>query len=214
MGEHLFPNRPVMIPAGADIQPVRNGFGGQKAAHPFILPPADIIFGRSEHDAHLPERGIGGAGDEIDGVVEIDVVIIITVCEGADIKDTAHGKTIADEAGMAEGEIRGVIPAEAATGYGYAAVTRLMDGAWEYFFEDQPVIVGVPPGSFGRGHRFIIPAFRVEAIRAVDLYLAVLEEPAGGPDEALVFILVVGSTGGGEEDDGIATFFEVPADRR
>jgi hypothetical protein len=73
------------------------------------------------------------------------------------------------------------------------------------------------PGAFSRRDRFIVPGESIQAIRTIDLDLSLFQEPAGGLDEALVFILVIGSFGGREEDDGVTCMteyehLEVPAD--
>src|SRR6185312_9134142 len=114
MGEHLFPYGPVVVAVRSDVQPVGYRFGGEQTAHPFVLSAADIALRCAEDDPHLPKRGLGGAGDEVYGVVEIDIVVVVTICKGADIEDAAHRKAVRGETGMAEGEVGGMVAAEAA----------------------------------------------------------------------------------------------------
>lgn len=219
VGKHLFPYGPVVIAVGADIEPVRDRFGGKEPAHPFVLSAADIAFGCSEDDAHFPKCGVGSAGDEVDGVVEIDIVVIVAVGEGPDVEDAAHREAIGGETGMAEGEIGGMVAAEAAAGQGDARVTGFVGCTGRDLFQNQLIVQGVLSGAFGGGNRFVVPGGGVEAVGAIDLDFSRFEELAGGLDEALVFILIVGSAGGGEEDHGVAGMtehqhFEVPADGR
>lgn len=178
---------------------------------------ADVTVGSPQHDHHVPEGGVGVARKKIDGVIEIDVVIIIAIGKGADFEDAAHREAMRREGGVTEGEIRGVVSPEAAAGGGDAGAAGFADGTGDDLVEDEPVVEGLVPGAICGGDRLVVPAEGVEAVGAIDLYFSVLEEPAGGFDEAHVLILVVASFGGREQDQrvtGIAEYehFELPLD--
>lgn len=217
MRKHFFPNRPVMGPVGADIQPVTNIFPVQYTTELFVGFPAAVPFCGAQHNAHLPEGRIVRRSCIIYRVIEIDIIIIVSVHEGPDIEHTAHGETIAGDGGMPESEVDGVVSAKAAAGNSDAVMTRFFPGPGYDFFQDQSVIKGVVVCPFRRGDRFVIPAERIQAVGAVYFHFPVLEEPAGGFNQSLVFILVVGTLRSREKDQWVAGMteyehFKLPAD--
>jgi hypothetical protein len=81
MREHLFPDGPVMGAVGTDIEPVADILLLQDATKPFVIGAAAIPLGGTQDNAHIPDGGIAGIGDEIYRVIEIDVVVIVSIDE-------------------------------------------------------------------------------------------------------------------------------------
>ncbi len=52
-------------------------------------------------------------GDEVARTVEVDVLVLVAVGPAADLVDAAHANGPADEVGVAQGEVDGVVSAEA-----------------------------------------------------------------------------------------------------
>ena len=182
-----------MVFIGADIELVPDAFFEQQAAKRFVLAAADVTFGGPEHDQHFPEGGIGSTGQEVHRVIKVYVIVVVAVYKGPDIEYPAHGKAMRGEGGMTAGKIHGMVSAEAAAGDGDPVAARLADGAGYDLVQDQLVIKRLMPGPAGRGDGLIVPAVGIEAVRAIDLYFSVVQEPACGFNEALVFVLVIGA---------------------
>src|SRR5882724_3470373 len=120
---------------------------------------------------------------------------------------------------MAEGEIHGMITSEAASCQGHARIARFIQRPAADLVEQQPVIKRMVMGTLSGRNGFIIPAHRIQAVGAIDLYLSVLQEPTGRVDQALVLILVIAALGGGEKDQRMTCMteyehFEISSDDR
>jgi hypothetical protein len=206
--EHFPPDGPVMGAVRADVEPVVDIFFVEFIAESFVISAAAVFVGCTEDDAHVPDGGILGAGDVVDGVIEVDIVVIVSVGEGADVENAAHGEAVSDELWVTECEVDGVVSAEAAAGDGDAGVAGLVAGSSDDLFEYESVIEALVDGAFGGRDTAIVPAVGVHAVGAVDPDLAVIEEPSCGVDETLIFCLVVGALGGREEYERVACVSE------
>jgi len=217
MRKHLPPDRPVVAAVGPDVQPVTDVLGGEQTAHQLVLRPAAVPFRCPQHDAHFPQVGVMCTRYEIHGIIEIDIVVIISIHKIPDVENAAHGKAKRCDARMPESKIGGMITSKATAGRGDTAMTCLLTHAWYDLFQQQLVISCMLPGSLRRRYGLVVPALSIDAVRTIDLYFPVLQEPPGGLDKALVLILVIAALGSGEEDDGIAgvpedEHFEFPAE--
>src|SRR5580692_4703904 len=94
---------------------------------------------------------------------------------------------------MTEGEVGCVVSAEAATCDGNPVVAGLAYGAGQDLFHQEPVIQRMVVCPLGRRDRLVVPTVTVQAVGAIDLYLSVLQEPAGCFYQSLVFILIIRS---------------------
>jgi hypothetical protein len=197
-----------MVAMGADIQPVADVLGCEQAAHQFILFPAAVPFGCTEHDTHLPEVWVLIARDEVYGIIVIDIIIIISIYETADVKNAAHREAMAGDSRVPESEIGCMIASEAAAGRGNTVVSCLMANSWIYVFQKKLIVQSMLVSSFAGRDGFVVPALGVDAVGAIDLYFPVFQEPSGCFDEALILVLVVAALGSGEKDDGVARMAE------
>ena len=128
----------------------------------------------------------------------------MAIHEIANVEYAAHGKAMAGDTRVPEGKVGGVVASEAATGYGDAIMASVLADARVKLFHQQPVVQGMLPCSFSGRYSLIVPAFGIDAVRAVDLYFSIFEKPSGCLDEPLIFVLVIAALGGRKEDYGIA----------
>src|ERR1035437_7354206 len=84
----------------------------------FILAPAHVPLARGEHGPQMVVAPAVAAIRQVIGwVVAVRVLAVPAVEEALDVEGAAHGDAAGDLVGMAEGEVRGMIGAEAAAGH-------------------------------------------------------------------------------------------------
>ncbi len=88
------------------VEPVINSFRAQNGRHAQTFVPGVIPFARAENDAHVIEfPRIGLVRQVIVRAVRINVVVVITVEEIADVECAAHADEMTNNIRMAEGDV-------------------------------------------------------------------------------------------------------------
>src|SRR5215469_14934071 len=90
-----------------DIEAVRNSLRAHDAVHAAVFAEADIPVARGENvavaapiSAQIPV--VGHARKEIDRVVEVAIVVVVTVQKGSDIERAAHADAGGEDVGTPE----------------------------------------------------------------------------------------------------------------
>src|SRR6266702_8118811 len=112
---------------------------------------------------------------EVAGIIEIDIVVSVAICETLDVVEATHGNDAVDQMRVAEGEIDGVVCAETGA-RGHEEGIRVMFLAERQDLVQVVVIVlHVPPRPLSRRAPPGVPAFAVNAIHTKYLNPAFLQ---------------------------------------
>ena len=125
MGKHLAPQRPVVFLPAADVQPVVDALTIKDSGHTLVRFQANIPLGGTQHDVHAPEGRIIGVDHKIYWVVEVDIIVVVAVQEGLNIKGTAHAEQVTHLTGVTERKVSRVVTAEARSSHCHFVVVRL-----------------------------------------------------------------------------------------
>src|SRR6516162_2566615 len=109
MRKHFFPDWPVMICMGSNIEPVINIFFMQYSTQPFIIRFADVLICRAQHNTQSPQISVLILRNKIDGTIKIDILVVIAIHELPDIKSAAHGKAITGHLRMSKSKINRMV---------------------------------------------------------------------------------------------------------
>jgi len=141
---------------------------------------------------------IGEIGEVIDGIVEVEIVVVHPVHEISQIVDTGHSKATLEDVGMLEQGVGGVIGAEGSAhgGNGDLRLAVIPDEGNDLFAE-----VGIENGldiaAVKRVSAFVVKAEAVDGVDGIELDAASIDEIGEGADHALAFEFpFVASTGG------------------
>ena len=105
------------------------------------------------------------------------------------------------QVGTLEGEVRRVVGAQAAAeGDDLADAAGVVADPRDDVLDDPRLVTAVPPGAFFDGHGAVRPTSRVEAVDAVQLDPAGVDQTGHGADHAVV-LEVPGTTLLGREDE-------------
>ena len=197
------------------VEGVPDAFFPEGVADDAVVFEEDVSFADDEDDLHTFElgddSGVGEVGDKETRHVEVDILVAVAIEEvlevgewGGEVIAAAEANHFVEEVGVFEGEVGGVIGAEAAAGgdEGRVRVFLLYEGydLVEYI----PFILKIAEDAFSGVDIAGIEAFFVDAIEAVDLEGAGFYFFAKGVDDLPVFIVIKSGGAGGEKEDGIA----------
>lgn len=207
---HAVPLGPIVTGAVApDVESVGDVFGLEDTAEAIVFGAAEIGFARGEDDFHLAHMkkgtGVGEIGEEVGGAVEIDVVIVIAVDELVDVEGSAEAGEAGTEFGIAEGEVGGVVAAEAATGGEDLGGVVAPSDKGEDFVEEVVFVLAVAKDAVAGVDGFVVPGFGVDAIDTESLDDAGFVGSGGGTDHVALFVVEVAAHGGGEDEEGLAS---------
>jgi hypothetical protein len=198
-----------------EVEGVPDAFFPEGVAEDAVVFEEDVFFTDDEDDLHTFELGddpgIGEVGDEEARHVEVDILIAIAIEEvfevfewGGEVVASAEAYHFVEEVGVFEGEVGGVIGAEAAAGGDKARVRVYLSYEGDDLVEHILFILKIAEDAFPGVDLAGIEAFFVDAIEAVDLDGAGLDFFAKGVDDLPVFIVIKSGGAGGEKEDGIA----------
>ena len=160
-----------------------------------------VPFAGADDDAHvIVFPRIGYVRQIFVGAVEVNVVVVITVEERADVERATQADEVAHRVGMTKSDICSVISAEAGATDRDAmtiafAPCEIKDIADDHVFVR---VVGAHPIS--RVNRFVVEAFQVDRVRAIDSDFACIDISAHRTDQPEVFVLIITAEGSGEEN--------------
>ena len=149
--------------------------------------------------------GVGEVGEVVDGIVEIKIVVVEAVHEGAEIVNTRHGEAAFENVGMTEEGVGGVIGAEgsAHSGDGDAGLAVIVDEGDDFLSE-----VGIEDGLYiaamKRMRAFVVKAETVDGVDGVELDAASVDEFGKGADHGLAFEFPLVTSAGGKTENGRA----------
>jgi predicted RNA-binding protein len=202
-----------------EVEGVPDAFFPEGVADDAIIFEEDVFFADDEDDLHAfqlgDDGGIGKVGDEEAGHVEVDVLVTVAVEEvlemfewRGEVVSAAEANHFLEEVRVFEGEVSGVVGAEAAAGgdEGWVRVFLLYEG--HDLVEDIFFVLKIVEDAFCGVDMVGVEAFFVGAIEAVDLDGAGLYLFAKGVDDLPIFIIVEAGGAGGEKENGVAGMAE------
>ena len=145
---------------------------------------------------------VGEVGEVIDGIVEVEIVVVHPVHEIPEIVDTGHGKATLKDIRMLEEGVGGVIRAErcAHSGNGDLRLAVIPDEGNDLFAEVR-IENGLDVAAVKRVSAFVIKAEAVDGVEGIKLDAAGVDEIGEGANHALAleFPLVASTCGKTEE---------------
>src|SRR5208337_881442 len=204
----VLPERPVVAAFGTPVvHGVTNPFAGQHFGQ--AIGGGAIFPGTGAGDevdvagvVLLEIPAIGEVGEVIDGIVEVEIVVVHPVHEIPEIVDTGHGKATLKDVRMLEERVGGVIRAEgcAHSGNGDARLAVIPDEGDDLFAEVR-IENGLDVAAVKRVSAFVIKAEAVDGVDGIKLDAAGIDEFGERADHALTFEFpFVASTGGKTEE--------------
>ncbi len=202
-----------------EVEGIPDAFFPEGVADDAVVFEEDVFFADDEDDLHAFELGdddgVGEVGNEEAGHVEVDVLVAVAVEEvfevfegGGEVITAAEAYHFMEEVGVFEGEVGGMVGAEAAAGgdQGWVRVYLLYE--WDDLFEHIPFVLKIAEDAFCGVDVTGVEAFFVDAIEAVDLDRAGFDLVSKGVDDLPVFIVIEAGGAGGEEEDRVAGMAE------
>jgi hypothetical protein len=152
------------------------------------------------------EPGIAHVGEIIDGIVEIEIVVVHAIHEIADVVDAGHSETALDYVGMLEERVGGVIGAKGCAhgGDGDAGALAIVPDEGNDFLAKVGIEDGLHVAAVKGMGAFVIEAEAVDGIDAEEFYFAALDKISEGADHALAFELGFVASAGGKAENGLA----------
>ena len=149
--------------------------------------------------------GIGKIGEVVDGIVEVEIVVVHAVHERAEIVDARHGEAALKDIGMTEEGVGGVIGAErrAHGGDGNARLAMIVDERND-FLGEVGIEYGLDVAAMEGMSTFVVEAESVDGIDGVELDAASVDELGESADHGLAFEFPFVASTGGEAEDGRA----------
>ena len=212
VGAHfVFPVGPVVASLGTPIiYGVANVFAiqdfGESVRGTAVFPLAgtgdevDVAGGEL-----IVEPGIGEIGEVVDGIVEVEIVVVHAIHEGAEIVDAGHGEAAFENVGMAEERVGGVIGTEGCAhgGNGNAGLAMVVNEG-DNFLGEVGIEDGLDVAAMEGVRAFVVEAEAVDGIDGVELDAAGIDEFGNGTDHGLAFEFPLVTSAGGKAEDGRA----------
>src|SRR5208337_2033911 len=204
----VLPERPVVAAFGTPVvHGVTNPFAGQHFGQ--AIGGGAIFPGTGAGDevdvagvVLLEIPAIGEIGEVIDGIVEVEIVVVHPIHEISQIVDTGHGKATLENVGMLEQGVGGVIGTEGSAhgGNGDLRSAVIPDEGNDLFAE-----IGIEDGldiaAVKRMSVFVVKAKAVDGVDGIKLDAAGIDEISESADHALAFECpFVAGTGGKTEE--------------
>jgi len=192
-----------MLHVAPHVEPVRDVLLAQYFAELQVPVQAYIPVRRTEYDLHVPQVPVVGVGHEVDWVVEVYVVVVVTVHERLDVEGTAEAEQVAHHIGMTEGEVARAEPPETDAAAGDPVGTGVVTDLGDPLFGQKAIVLDVAQYAVF-GVNVGIPAGIIDAVRAEDLHESPLDEPAQRLYHPPVFGFVIAAECSGEDHQRIS----------
>lgn len=148
-----------------------------------------------------------GVGHEVDRVVEVDIVIIVPMHKGLNVKCTTQTEKVTDHFGVPEREVAGTKSTKADAAAGNFSRASIIPDLWHEFLRKKLIILDVPEYSELRMN-VSIPTRIIDAVRAKDLDKTTFYKPANRVKHTPVLGFIVAAKRGGEYDKWVAVSAE------
>ena len=154
----------------------------------------------------LVKPGIAHVREIIDGIVEIEIVVVQAVHEIADVVNAGHGEAALDDVGMLEERVGGVIGAEGCAhgGNGDAGALAIVPDEGNDLFAKVGIEDGLDIAAVKGMRAFVIEAEAVDGIDAEDFDFAALDKIGESADHALAFEFGFVAGAGGKTENGLS----------
>ena len=205
------------------VEAAWNSFVAEDLRHALVVVPALIVDTGCEDVGVVTEAieipMVADVGQVMRGDVEVAVVVVVAAEEVRGVEGSAHGEHTAEDVGMAEGDVEGVIAAEAgADGAEVLSAVALADEG-DYLLHAVLLVLHVTGDAPARFDVAVVPALGVDGVYAEELRVALVDLSGDGVDHAAIFKLEETTLGGGEDEGGDAAVSEdeqlhVPAQGR
>src|SRR5207248_9251978 len=119
--------------------------------------------------------GIGNIRDVIDGIIEIEIVIVVPVHKGPHLECSAHGNTTRDVIGVFQGKVERMVRAETAAGSPDLRRSIYPTNQRQYFVEEVVLVGNVPHDPVMWMNVPIVPAFSIHAVDTKEMQLPPLD---------------------------------------
>lgn len=192
------------------VEGVGDALGPQNPAQVAVVAQKGIVAAHHEHDVHAPQRfeppRAFQVGEKMRGGVVVDGVVVIAVEQVAEvfhakrqIVAAGEGGHLAEQVGVAEGDVDGVVRAQAAAVRDGAGMRVFRSHQREHFVQDVFLELDVAPDAFGRMAPEAIEGFVVDAVQAEQLQVSGLDLVPQAFHQPEVFVLVEAAVTGGED---------------
>jgi hypothetical protein len=195
---------------------------------PIVQRVADALAGKDfgkaiGRAAVLPRAGAGGdvnvAGGElaeepriaeireiVHGIVEIEIVVVHTVHEVANVVYAGHREAALDDVGMLEERVGGMIRTKGSAhgGNGNAGALAIVPNEWNDLLAKVRIEDGLHVAAVKRMCALAIKAKAVDGIDAEEFYSAAVKEIAERANHALAFELAFVTGTGRKAKDGLS----------
>ena len=111
---------------------------------------------------------------------------------------------MADDIGVSEGEVGGVVASEAGSRDTDFMVAGVLSNLFDDFLSEHFIVPDMVLYFLGRMDVSVVPAEFVNAVHAKELYFSVVEEPLDRVNEFEIFAFIIASHGGGENQKGLS----------
>src|SRR5437763_10647759 len=96
--------------------------------------------------------------DEVAGIIKIDILVRVATCKTLDVVEATQSDNAINQFRMAEGEIGGVVSAEACTGSNQKGIGVQLFAERQDFVQDVVLILDMSQYSLSRMFSFRVPA--------------------------------------------------------
>src|SRR5205814_8301087 len=134
---------------------------------------------------------IGSVREIFVRTIEINIIIVITIEERADVERAAQADEMAHQIGVTKSNIRSVISAEARAADRNAMTIAFAPCEIEHVSHDHVFVSVVRAHSVRGTNRFIVETLKVDGIRAINRDSARVDVTGPGTDESEVFALII-----------------------
>ena len=170
---------------------------------------------RGEVDVALMEMrekvGVAQVGHVVDGVVEVEVVVVVPVHEPPEVVHAGEGQAPPDEVGVLQQGVRGMVGAEGCPGGrdGDAWCPAVVVDEGHHLEGDVRVVHRLHVAAVAGVGALVVPALVVDGVDAEDLHPAGVDVMGERADHALARVLVLVATARREHEQRPAV---VPVD--
>jgi len=191
-----------------DVEAARYVFVAEDLREVFVVAAAHVFVAGGEDVGVVlvlvEEPGVGEVGQIVGGDVVVAVVVVVAVEEAGWIEGSAEGEDGVEDVGVAEGDVGGVIAAEAAADGGEVGEIVGFADEGEDLLHDVLLVLDVAGNAPAGADVAVVPALGVDGIEAEELECSAVELVLDGVDHATVFELEEAAAGGRKDDRGDA----------
>ena len=194
------------------VEAAWNSFVAEDLRHALVVVPALIVDTGCEDVGVVTEAieipMVADVGQVMRGDVEVAVVVVVAAEEVRGVEGSAHGEHTAEDVGMAEGDVEGVISTEAGSDGGEVLRVIALTDQGDDLPQEVLLVLHVAGDAPPRRDIAVIPAFGVERVYAEELQAALVEFCFDSVDHAAIFKLEETALRGGKDKCGDATVSE------